>query len=123
MLLHGLINATPNNVKCSTHYRDTNVDHRCFIGKDKHRRESDDSDGETLSEGDLNVMFFNKVEGAIQEDKRQKLGVESRHYAYDMESMLLCTPQRASSLDSLPKMLGFSGVEESFFPAYIQSSG
>ena len=80
-------------VKCSTHYRDT-VDHRCFICKDKHRREADDSDGETLSEGDEEVTFFNKVEKPVQQDKRQKGDAESRHYAYDIESMLLCTPQQ-----------------------------
>ena len=44
-------------VKCSTYYRDTD-DHRCFICKDKHLRKVDDSDGETLSEGDEEVDFF-----------------------------------------------------------------
>ena len=47
-------------VKYSTHYRDTDH-HRCFICKDKHLREADDSDEETLSDGDEEVSFFYKV--------------------------------------------------------------
>ena len=61
-------------VKCSTHYRDTD-DHRCFICNDKHLRNVDDSDGETLSEGGLG---FYKIEVPVQRDKRPKVDVAQR---------------------------------------------
>ena len=81
---------------CKRHYPD-GEDHRCFICKDKFRREMDDSDGEIRSElDDTEVILFKTGEHREplkHQEKSLKLDIESRHYAYDMESMLISTPQ------------------------------
>ena len=47
---------------CSRHYPEVE-DHRCFICKDKFRREMDESDVEILSEiDDIEVILFKKEE-------------------------------------------------------------
>ena len=54
----------------------------------------DDSDVEILSEIDDNEeILFKTDENLEQQEKCLKLDIKSRHYAYDMESMLVSTPQ------------------------------
>ncbi|KAI8905991.1 hypothetical protein EDD86DRAFT_219967 [Gorgonomyces haynaldii] len=91
--------------KCSKHYPEEDQ-HRCFISKDKHRRgpdasivspqtallpESDSyfsSDEKQDDEGTDPKLENMYVDVEARSSKRPKTDHGSRHYAYDMESML-----------------------------------
>ncbi|KAI8904981.1 DNA polymerase type B, organellar and viral-domain-containing protein [Gorgonomyces haynaldii] len=91
--------------KCLRHYPEEDQ-HRCFISKDKHRRGPDASivspqtahlpesnsyfsSGEEQDEEVVDKKPENRfMDVEVHQSKRPKMNHGSRHYAYDMESML-----------------------------------
>ena len=88
----------------------------------------DDSDGKILSELDDTELILFKTgehrEPHEHQEKNLKLDIESRHYAYDMESMLISTPQlNGTTSDVHEVVLNIARQLYTAMKAYMEMDG